>query len=88
MNTPTMRIIKIVPFTPYYMTNGNKLVRKYEQPFTDKNGNSATLTIAEYTNKKGELLEAVVQVKWNDPEKMYDYTKNLYDNPYAKRKSE
>jgi hypothetical protein len=73
-----MKIEKVIPHIPYYMANGNKVIRTFEQPFSDRNGNEATITIVEYTDKKGKMHDAVIRVKWNSIEKMFAYTDKLY----------
>lgn len=75
-----MHIVKIIPHIPYYKANGNKVIRTFEQAFSDKKGNEATVTIVEYTDKKGRFHDAVIRVKWHDTRKMFAYVDNLYKN--------
>ena len=59
-----MRVIKIIPHIPYYLVDGNVLLRKWKEPFVDRVGNKATLTKVEVITKKGKLVEYTIQVKW------------------------
>lgn len=61
-----MRIVKIIPHIPYYLAEGNVLLRKWKEPFVDRVGNSATLTKVEVLTKKGKLVEYIIQVAWED----------------------
>ena len=74
-----MKEKKIVPYypLPYRPGTGNKVIRKYEEDFVDKAGNTAIITYVDYTDKKGRLVEKfVLHVKWTcDP---FAYTKELY----------
>lgn len=70
--------IKIQPHIPFYCSNGNSVVRKWTEPFTDKNGNEATLTLVVYKDKKNKEHEAVIRVQWHDVDKMFAYVNNLY----------
>lgn len=58
------KVAKIIPHIPYYLADGNTLVKKWKEEYTDHLGNEATLTKAEFLTKKGKLNEAVVQVLW------------------------
>ena len=55
---------QIVPYLPPYASNGNTVVSKRQEPFKDRRGNEAALTIVTYRDKKGVLHESVAQVKW------------------------
>ena len=59
-----MGVVKITPHIPYYLADGNTLVNKWKEEYTDRLGNEATLTKVEFLTKKGKLNEAVVQVLW------------------------
>lgn len=59
-----MGVAKITPHIPYYLADGNTLVKKWKEEYTDRLGNEATLTKVEFLTKKGKLNEAVVQVLW------------------------
>lgn len=58
------KIIKIKPNIPYYLTDGNVLLRKWKESFVDRVGNKAELTKVEMITKKGKLVEYTIQVKW------------------------
>lgn len=64
-----MRVVKVVPHVPFYKQPNCRVIRFYEEPFTDRIGNTATLRHVEYEitkkNKK-TILDAVIQVKWNN----------------------
>ena len=59
-----MRIVKIIPHVPYYLAEGNVLLRKWKEPFTNRVGSKATLTKVEVITKKGKLVDYVIQVRW------------------------
>lgn len=59
-----MRVIKIIPHTPYYLADGNVLLRKWREPFVDRAGNKAQLTRVEVITKKGKLVDYTIRVKW------------------------
>lgn len=64
-----MGLAKITPHIPYYLADGNTLVKKWKEGFTDRLGNEAILTkvIFKSKDKKGKpskLNEAVIQVLW------------------------
>lgn len=64
-----MGIPKITPHIPYYLTDGNVVLRKWREPFVDRMGNRAEITRVEYKTKpkkgkKEKIIEAVIQVKW------------------------
>jgi len=63
------KIKKISPHIPYYLAEGNTVVRKWTEAFVDRLGNKATLTKIEYKTKpkkgkKEKIIEAVIQVRW------------------------
>ena len=51
-------------YLPFYCAEGNKILEAWEEPFEDRLGNKATLTIVKYLTKKGKIHEVVGQVKW------------------------
>lgn len=57
-------IKKIVPHIPYYMADGNKVIKKWKEYFVNRCGNEAVLTKVEFKSKSGKLNEAVIQVDW------------------------
>lgn len=61
-----MGIPKIIPHIPYYLTDGNTLVRKWTEPFVDRMGNKATLTKVVFKTKKNKENIAVIQVCWEN----------------------
>lgn len=77
------KIQKIEPHVPYYMADGNKVIRKWKENFVDRLGNAAILTKVEFLTKKGKLNEAVIQVQWYDGplESLgYEFSKILDEN--------
>jgi hypothetical protein len=58
------KVNKIIPHIPYYLAEGNVLLRKCKEPFVDRVGNRATLTKAEVLTKKGKIVDYVIQVAW------------------------
>lgn len=59
-----MRVIKIIPHTPYYLADGNVVLKKWKEPFVDRRGNRAILTKVEVVTKKGKVVDYTIQVKW------------------------
>lgn len=59
-----MKMVKIIPHIPYYLADGNILVKKWKEGFTDRLGNKATLTKVEVLTKKNKTNEYVIQVEW------------------------
>ena len=55
---------KIMPHIPYYLADGNVLIKKWKESFTDRLGNKATLTKVIFRTKKNKENEAVIQVSW------------------------
>lgn len=60
----TMKVIKIIPHIPYYLADGNTVVKKWTEPFVDRVGNRVMLTKVEVLTKKGKLAEYIIQVRW------------------------
>lgn len=58
------KVNKIIPHVPYYLADGNTVIRKWTEPFVDRVGNKATLTKVEVLTKKGKLVGYTIQVKW------------------------
>lgn len=58
------KVIKIKPHIPYYLTDGNVLLRKWRESFINRVGNKAELTKVEMITKKGKLVEYTIQVRW------------------------
>lgn len=57
--------VKIVPYRPLPFRDGNKVVERYTEPFTDRIGNEAEITYVDYLDKKGKLNERfVMYIKW------------------------
>ena len=61
-----MRIVKIIPHIPYYLAEGNVLLRKWKEPFVDRVGNKAELTKVLVSTRKGKLVDYTIQVAWED----------------------
>lgn len=61
-----MRAIKITPYIPYYLAEGNVVQSKWKEPFVDRVGNKATLTKVLVVTKKQKLVEYTIQVRWED----------------------
>jgi len=59
-----MRVIKITPHTPYYLADGNVVLKKWREPFVDRLGNKAELTKVLFRTKKNKENEVVILVKW------------------------
>ena len=58
---------KIVPYYPVPFRKPNKCVKTYEKPFDDGFGNTATITYADYMDKKGKLITGfVLYIRWNE----------------------
>jgi hypothetical protein len=55
----------IIPILPFYSADGNVVVEKWEEEFTDRVGNQATVSYLKFKNKKGKISDPVVYlVKW------------------------
>lgn len=59
-----MRVVKIVPHIPYYLTDGNVVQKKWKESFVDRMGNRAELTKVLVKTKKNKETECVILVKW------------------------
>jgi hypothetical protein len=59
-----MRIVKIIPHIPYYLAEGNVVLKKWREPFVDRMGNKAELTKVLFRMKKNKENEVVIIVKW------------------------
>lgn len=56
---------RIVPFLPYYSSNGNIVLKEWQEPFEDRLGNRAILTKIVYRDKKGKISDEIVsKVRW------------------------
>ena len=58
------KVKKITPHIPYYLAEGNVLLKKWKEDFQDKVGNKAVLTKVLVRTKKGQENEYVIQVEW------------------------
>lgn len=53
------------PYIPFFLRDGNKIIKQYEEEFVDKVGNRAIITYIDYEDKKGKVFERIVRyVKW------------------------
>ncbi len=53
------------PYIPFFLRDGNKIIKQYEEDFVDKVGNRAIITYIDYEDKKGKVFERIVRyVKW------------------------
>lgn len=59
-----MRVTKIIPHIPYYLADGNVVLKKWKESFVDRMGNKAELTKVLFRTKKNKENEVVIQVKW------------------------
>jgi hypothetical protein len=59
-----MKATKIIPHIPYYLADGNIVLRKWKEPFIDRIGNKAELTKVLFRTKKNKENEVVITVKW------------------------
>lgn len=57
---------KITPHIPYYLAEGNVLLKKWKEDFQDRAGNRAVLTKVLIRTKKGQENEYTIQVEWGD----------------------
>ena len=60
------KVRKITPHTPYYLAEGNVLLKKWKEDFQDSAGNKAILTKVLVRTKKGQENEYAIQVEWED----------------------
>lgn len=58
------KVNKITPHIPYYLADGNIVLRKWKEPFIDRIGNKAELTKVLFRTKKNKENEVVIIVKW------------------------
>lgn len=58
------KVIKIVPHIPYYLADGNIVLKKWRESFVDRMGNKAELTKVLFRTKKNKENEVVIIVKW------------------------
>lgn len=58
------KTIKIITHIPYYLADGNVVLKKWKESFTDRKGNKAELTKVLFRTKKNKENECVIQVKW------------------------
>jgi hypothetical protein len=58
------KVIKIIPHIPYYLADGNVVLRKWKEPFVDRMGNKAELTKVLVRTRKNKESEIVIQVQW------------------------
>lgn len=57
------------PYQPLPFRKGCKVLRLYEEPFTDRIGNKAIIAKADFIDKKGkEVLGHTLYVKWLEDE--------------------
>lgn len=62
----------ITPYYPLPYRKGNKVIRKYEEPFEDSAGNKADITYVDYEDKKGKLVQRFcLYIKWRKSEDGY-----------------
>lgn len=59
-----MKTVKIIPHTPYYLADGNVILKRWREPFVDRMRNKAELTKVLFRTKKGKENEVVIQVNW------------------------
>lgn len=60
------KVRKITPHIPYYLAEGNVLLKKWKEDFQDRLGNKAVLSKVLVRTKKGQENEYVIQVEWGD----------------------
>jgi len=58
------KVTKIIPHIPYYLADGNVVLKKWKESFVDRLGNKAELTKVLFRTKKNKENEVVIQVKW------------------------
>lgn len=64
---------KMKAHIPYYMAEGNEVLATWQEEFTDRAGNEATLTWVRFKNPKKKNAvptEAVIRVQWK---KLFSY---------------
>lgn len=56
---------EVKPYHPLPFRNGNKVVKRYVERFTDGAGHVANITYVDYVDNKGKLVERVTLfVNW------------------------
>lgn len=58
------KVNKIIPHIPYYLADGNTVLKKWRESFVDRVGNKAELTKVLFRTKKNKENEVVMQVNW------------------------
>jgi len=58
------KVNKIIPHIPYYLADGNVVLKKWKESFVDRMGNKAELTKVLFRTKKNKENQCVIQVKW------------------------
>jgi len=58
------KVNKIIPHTPYYLADGNVVIKKWKESFVDRMGNKAELMKVLFRTKKNKENVAVIQVNW------------------------
>lgn len=52
------------PHLPVWLQDGATVLNRYQTPFIDRSGNSATLSMVSWRDKKGKVHESVHCVEW------------------------
>lgn len=74
---------KIIPFVPYFCRDGNKIVKEWQEQFTDPTGNSGTICLVIFTNKKGEESPPTTRwIKWDVPKSTQNPT-NTFEHGHS-----
>lgn len=55
---------KLSTHIPFYAQAGFVTIRKWTEPFEDRNGNKALVTKVEYLDLKKKKHEVVIRVAW------------------------
>lgn len=58
------KVNKTTPHIPYYLADGNILLKKWKESFVDRVGNKAELTKVLFRTKKNKENEVVIIVRW------------------------
>jgi hypothetical protein len=58
------KVIKIIPHIPYYLADGNVVLKKWKEGFVDRMGNKAELTKVLFRTKKNKENVVVIRVRW------------------------
>jgi hypothetical protein len=57
----------IKPYLPIPFRAGNKLIKKYTEPYTARGGYRANVTYADYIDKKGlTVIGSILYISWVD----------------------